>query len=296
MDPQTKLKQQQLPIIDFTQQNLNPGTNSWSITTQKVKQALEEYGCFLAVHDEVCSDLINGVYPLWKELFDLPTEIKSKNVVDYPFPGYSGKRPEFPLYEALSITKPASIEAFQKFTTLMWPSGNDHFCESMYAYAQQVLKLNQMVTRMVFESYGVEKYYYSHIEASVHFLRLIYYREPQMDETNYGLMAHTDRDFLTTLHQNDVNGLEVQTKDGEWITVEYPPSSFMVMAGQAFKAWSNGRIHAALHRVALAERKERYSTAFFSYKNGTVEVPEELVDDEHPLKYKKFHNYDLFKS
>lgn len=91
-----------------------------------------------------------------------------------------------------------------------------------------------MVKRMVFERYGVKKYYDSHVASATYFLRLMKYRAPEMNETNQGCHVHTDKSFMTILHQNQVDGLELKTKDGEWIAFESSPTSFLVMAGDAF--------------------------------------------------------------
>lgn len=87
---------------------------------------------------------------------------------------------------------------------------------------------------MIFESYGTEKYYDSYISSTTYLLRLIKNRAPQGDEPNLGFVNHTDKSFTTVLRQNGyVNGLEVETKNGEWISVEMSPSIFVVMAGDA---------------------------------------------------------------
>lgn len=88
--------------------------------------------------------------------------------------------------------------------------------------------------RMVFETYGVEKYLNSHLNSTTYLLRIAKYRVPLKDELNLGAVGHTDKNFITILHQNQVNGLEVQTKDGEWLTFESSPQSFVVMAGEPF--------------------------------------------------------------
>lgn len=53
-----------------------------------------------------------------------------------------------------------------------------------------------------------------------------------MDEDNVGLDSHTDLTVTSILHQlNNVDGLEIKLKDGEWISVDASPSIFVVMAG-----------------------------------------------------------------
>ena len=44
------------------------------------------------------------------------------------------------------------------------------------------------------------------------------YNGPQTTDTKPGLNAHTDKYILTILYQNQIEGLEVQTKDGQWIS------------------------------------------------------------------------------
>ncbi|KAF3450812.1 hypothetical protein FNV43_RR06901 [Rhamnella rubrinervis] len=288
-----------LPVIDFSKEDLKPGTSSWFSISNDVRHALEQYGCFVAQFDKVSLQLHNSMFSELKELFDLPTETKVKNISDKPYFGYAGHSTTpyvAPLHESMGIENSTTLEAVQGFTNLMWPAGNDHFCETMFTYTKLVADLEQMVKRMVFESYGVEKYYNSHVESTTYLFRPIKYRVPaEINESNVGCHVHTDKSFITILHQNEVEGLEFKTKDGDcWIGFEPSPSSFLVLAGDAFLAWSNDRIHSAAHRVVMEMgKKERYSVGLFAYHNGIIEVPEELVDDEHPLKYKSFDNFGL---
>lgn len=105
--------------------------------------------------------------------------------------------------------------------------------ETVLSYSKLVSELEQMVKKMVFESYDAEKYYDSHIQSTTYLLRLIKYRGPQKNETCIGTSCHTDKSFITVLHQNEVCGLEIRTKDGEWISFKPSPSSYVVMAGDA---------------------------------------------------------------
>ncbi|MCE3216693.1 hypothetical protein HAX54_007616, partial [Datura stramonium] len=87
-----------------------------------------------------------------------------------------------------------------------------------------------------------------------------------------------------------VNGLEVLTKDGQWINVDPTLDTFTVMIGDSLHAWTNGRVHAPYHRVMMRGNEVRYSVGLFSQpKVGyKIEAPQELVDEEHPLLFKPF--------
>ncbi|KAJ0478553.1 putative oxoglutarate/iron-dependent dioxygenase, isopenicillin N synthase [Helianthus annuus] len=87
---------------------------------------------------------------------------------------------------------------------------------------------------MVFESYGLEKYYESFNESVTYVLKPNKYRPPKSNEVNVGAKMHTDKNLFSILSQNQMNGLEVQIKDDEWMAVEFPPSSFFLMATDVF--------------------------------------------------------------
>ncbi|KAK2975775.1 hypothetical protein RJ640_014598 [Escallonia rubra] len=128
-----------------------------------------------------------------------------------------------------------------------------------------------------------------------------WYQQPKRDETNIGGQARTDKTFLTIIQQNAVNGLEVETKDGGWMPVEFLPLSFVVMAGEGLlqlvglmtflsQGWSNGRVRSPFHRVIMSGNEERYSPRLFTFISGTIDVSEELVDHKHPRQFKPFNH------
>ena len=112
-------------------------------------------------------------------------------------------------------------------------------------FSRAVAKLDHMVVRMLFESYGLEKKDSdSHIDSTTYLLRYLKYRAPEMNETTMALLPHTDKTFLSILHQNQVSGLEIKARNEEWISIEFPPNSFVVMAGDACKViMMNPTIH-----------------------------------------------------
>lgn len=105
--------------------------------------------------------------------------------------------------------------------------------KTLNSYAKIVAELDQTVSRMIFESYSLEKYHEPYTESITYLLRVLKNRAPKGDEPSLGFVTHTDKSFTTFLHQNQINGLQIDTRDGQKIDVELSPSSFVVIAGDA---------------------------------------------------------------
>lgn len=114
-----------LPLIDLS--NLKHQTENYEFAKIKIRQALEEYGCFEPTFDGVHLDLEKSVLDGIEQLFDLPLEIKLRNIPRKPYHGYVGQVPGFPLYESLGIEDALSPSKIEDFTKLMWPKGNSSF-------------------------------------------------------------------------------------------------------------------------------------------------------------------------
>lgn len=108
------------------------------------------------------------------------------------------------------------------------------FSETALSFSKIVEGLDRMVVRMIFDNFGVEKHYDSHVAATKYLLRFLKYRAPAIKtQGDNAIPRHTDKTFLSILHQNSVNGLEIKTREGEWIGFSLTPSSFVVIAGDA---------------------------------------------------------------
>ncbi|KAL3366470.1 hypothetical protein AABB24_011249 [Solanum stoloniferum] len=281
-----------LPKIDFSHEDLKPDTLVWNQVKSQVHKALVEYGCFEASFDKIPIHLRKSIFESLQEIFDLPLQTKLENISTKPFHGYISTKifPSFPLFESMCVDDANIRGKAEKFAQILWPQGNPSFCKTVQSYSEQLSELDQTVRRMVLESLGLEKYMDEHMNSTNFVLRLIKYNTPQSSESEIGISAHTDRSIATILYQNEINGLQVMTKDGQWINVEPTQDTFTVMIGDSLHAWTNGRMHAPYHRVMMRGNKARYSVGLFSVPKGgyTIKAPRELVDEEHPLLYKSF--------
>ncbi|XP_060670855.1 deoxypodophyllotoxin synthase-like [Ziziphus jujuba] len=294
MDSQTQIPQ--IPVIDFSSENFKNGSSSWLSMCNQIRYALEDYGCFVAKYDRLSPQLSAKLSSQAKHMFDLPTETKKKNTSDEPFRGYYTRKHEMPpLREGMGIDNARFVEQTQKFTNLMWPHGNDQFCEVVNSYAKILGDLNELVLEMVFQSYGAGKHYASFAASISHVLRFLKFKLRDTESKSIRLPAHKDLSFVTIVHQIDNPGLEVETNDGTWIAIEPDVSHFVFLACEGMQVWSNDRVKACKHRVNISGDKDRYSMGLFTFNNGVIQVPEEMVDDEHPLLYNPFDHPEFVR-
>ncbi len=95
------------------------------------------------------------------------------------------------------------------------------------------------------------------------FLRLLHYPTQPEEEGLFGSAPHTDYGFITLLAQDDVGGLEVKNKAGDWVAAPPVPDSFVMNVGDILARWSNDQFVSTPHRVINRTGRERYSQPFF---------------------------------
>ena len=83
-----------------------------------------------------------------------------------------------------------------------------------------------------------------------------------------GAGAHTDYGNLTLLATDDVGGLEVRGRAGQWIEAPVIPGAFIVNIGDCLMRWTNDVYVSTPHRVVNRSARERYSIAFPRSESG----------------------------
>ncbi|OIV97751.1 hypothetical protein TanjilG_12508 [Lupinus angustifolius] len=272
---------------------IKEGSEEWRDMCLKVREASETHGYFLLMCDEVSNDLREEMFNQINTLFDLPLQTKMKYKKPKLFRSYNRRSPITPFYEGFGIDDAHLDVEAESFTNLMWPEGNPKFSETLKSMSSKMLDVGYLVLKMIMASYDIPNYA-SEAEKmkSTSDFKLLKYILPDgsSDETKVTMISHTDKGCISILYDNDVQGLQMLTKSGEWIDIKIPKGGFAIIIGDLLKAWSNGRLHAATHRVALTKAKLRYSFGLFPIikEDMEIKVPNELVDDQHPLRYRPF--------
>jgi isopenicillin N synthase-like dioxygenase len=94
---------------------------------------------------------------------------------------------------------------------------------------------------------------------------IIYYppQPPDAADDQFGVSPHTDWGCLTLLYQDQTGGLEVQGRDGTWVTAHPIRGTFVVNVGDLLARWTNDRFKSTPHRVVNRSGRARYSCAVF---------------------------------
>ena len=88
------------------------------------------------------------------------------------------------------------------------------------------------------------------------------YYPPQPEGTEvdqFGVAPHTDFGVVTVLCQDEIGGLEIQQRSGEWAAMPPIPGTLVVNIGDLLHRWSNRRYRSTVHRVINSSGRERLS-------------------------------------
>ncbi|GLJ21933.1 hypothetical protein SUGI_0410640 [Cryptomeria japonica] len=307
-----------LPVIDLSllpsnfgeKQNFSDldGNNE----LKKLREACQELGFFRIINHGMEAAFIQKTDSLARDMFSLAEEEKSRAIFPIFNTGYcpadagaDGKAslPEnlvFPGENAL----PNSVD---QISAKLWPHGNNDFQQTVHKYNSHMTEVAHRILKLVLLSLGldVSKHYNSDpFGTSLQgWLRMNYYyntkdEEEEAQNVQHISKAHTDLGCVTILYQDNVGGLQIRTKKGDWINTKPLPGAFVVNLGDCLQMWSNCRYRSSEHRVVyqgLKKNQGRLSMAFFLdfIDKAEIRAPKELIDEEHPQKYKTVKFSDI---
>ena len=165
------------------------------------------------------------------------------------------------------------------FAPTIWPEAPAGFEEAWRDYYRAMEDLAARIMRVFALALGLpEDFFAPFIDAPVSALRALNY--PALSSPlNLGQIragAHTDYGSLTILlPQAGSRGLEILTRDGNWVEIPPRPGAFVVNIGDLMARWTDDRWISTLHRVVIPEQggaERRQSLAFFHQPNWDAEI------------------------
>lgn len=158
--------------------------------------------------------------------------------------------------------------------------------EQALDYFNHCLNLGRTIHRGFSLDLGIDEHFFdAHLTEPVATLRMLRYPASagELEREDGGAGTHSDYGNVTILATDEVAGLEVLNRQGQWIQAPYVPGAFVCNIGDCLMRWSNNTYVSTPHRVRPPSR-ERYSIAFFLEVNpDSVVDPKDIMPGEEPL-------------
>ncbi|HTK60185.1 MAG TPA: 2-oxoglutarate and iron-dependent oxygenase domain-containing protein [Candidatus Baltobacteraceae bacterium] len=236
--------------------------------------ALERIGFVIVTDHGIPANLLEAAYAASAQVFDLPLEVKLRyeRLPDHQV-GYT----PFGVEHAKDRPDRPDLKEFWhvRNTDDGLPVEVPRFGEVCRYLSRQLGHLGNQILDHVGAYLGKPPGFFREWTRDGRSLtRILHY--PEIDAGARGLRSseHEDINLITLLPASTAPGLEVQTRDGEWIPIDNPPESIVVNAGDMLDMHTGGRIRSATHRVVNLPGR-RFSIPHFVHPRSEIVLQEE---------------------
>lgn len=287
-----------IPSVDLAD-FLSGDLKSKEAFVQELGKAYEEVGFVAVKNHGVPDELIADLYKYVQEFFSLPLQQKKA----YEIPELAGQRgyTSFGKEHAKGSDAPDLKEFFQYGQT-----PRDNYKEEEYppnVIVKQVDGFNKTFAGAyrAFERSGTallqaialylnldEHYFDEFIYNGNSILRAIHY-PPITHEPKSAIRAeqHEDINLITLLVGASADGLQILTKQQEWVGVTSLPDQIVVNVGDMLQRFTNNKLRSTTHRVVNPQRElwhtSRFSIPFFLHPKSSMSLRclDQCIDEQH---------------
>jgi len=287
-------------LADFTSGN----TELKQKFINELGKAYEEVGFVAVKNHGVPANLIADLYKYVQQFFSLPITKKR----EYEIPELAGQRgyTSFGKEHAKGSDSPDLKEFFQfgqkaegdDYVPEEYPenvqvneisSFNPTFQNAYRAFEESGKKLLQAIALYL----GLDEFYFDDwVNNGNSILRAIHY-PPITNEPKSAIRAeqHEDINLITLLVGASADGLQILTKQDEWVGVTSLPDQIVVNVGDMLQRLTNNKLRSTTHRVVNPPRElwhtSRFSIPFFLHPKGnmSLECLPSCIDEQNPKHY-----------
>ena len=184
----------------------------------------------------------------------------------------------FDLPDTPYFTGPA---AYPSFAPNQWPAQPASLAPALRLYWRALEGLAGTMCRIFARALALpDGFFADKVDKHISQLRLMHYPAPTSAPLPGQLRAgaHSDLGMMTLIYSdNDVGGLQLQDRDGNWVDAPALSDAFMINLGDLMMRWTNDRWVSTPHRVvnppADADwRSRRLSIGMFWIPNYDAEI------------------------
>lgn len=292
-----------IPLVDLS--GFVHGNEAHRIDfVKKLGDAFHEVGFVGVINHGIPKSLVNGFYDAAKEFFALPDEIKSK----YEVPGLAGQRG----YTSFGKehAKQSNVGDLKEFFQIGQTVTDGDQIKSQYPDNVQVdeiphfpklgddlYKAFEKAGSALLEAIAIhldlgERYFTDKIHNGNSILRAIHY-PPITDEPKSAIRAeqHEDINLITLLVGASAGGLQLLSKQNEWLDINPGEDEIVVNVGDMLQRLTNNYLKSTTHRVVNPPREQwhtpRLSIPFFLHPRSTMDLSclDICITEENPIAY-----------
>jgi isopenicillin N synthase-like dioxygenase len=292
-----------IPVVDLADFVSGDATKK-SAFVQELGKAYEGVGFVAVKNHGISSELIADLYKYVQQFFSLPSEKKKQ----FEIPELAGQRgyTSFGKEHAKGSDSPDLKEFFQYGQVVP----QDHKLKSEYpdnVKVDDIPGFNETLFKAyrAFEKSGKsllqaialyldldEHYFDDFVTEGNSIVRAIHY-PPITSEPRSAIRAeqHEDINLITLLVGASADGLQIFTKNNEWINVTSLPDQIVVNVGDMLQRLTNNKLKSTTHRVVNPPRDlwhtSRFSIPFFLHPKSAMSLASlgSCIDEEHPKVY-----------
>jgi isopenicillin N synthase-like dioxygenase len=265
-------------------------------------EGLSEFGFLNVEGHGIDSSLIRGTYDLWKRFFELPDDVKRRYAgVEGGARGYTpfgvehakdNPLPDLKEFWHIGQEPPEGHPYRQEYPENVWPAEIPEIRQPTQRLYSSLERVAENLLRALAEYFDMPRdAFASMMTVGNSILRVIHYPPVRPDQAPaVRAAAHEDINLITLLCEATDSGLEIFTRQGEWMAVETGPGQIVVDAGDMLSRFTNEVVPAATHRVVNPGEnaaRDRYSMPFFvhPYSACDLTIGERFVTADNPPKY-----------
>lgn len=264
-----------VPVID-----LRDFTSSRYSFVQELGDAIRHFGFVRVKGHSVNPSITEPAYKKAREFFALAEAQKLK----YKIPGGAGQRgytpylaesakdsdlPDLKEFWHVGRELPKEHRLHSVYPENVWPGEIEGFRSAFLDLYASLEKCSNILLRGLALYLNQEEDIFTSVtDEGNTILRSLYYPAFKDREVVPGAVraaAHEDINFITLLITSTSSGLQLLTRDGEWIDVNAEPGEIVADSGDMLSRVTNGVLPATTHRVINpdSDASERYSMPFF---------------------------------
>ena len=267
-----------IPVIDIATLYRDDPQGLMSVAGA-MRDAAEHTGFFYVRNHGIAGELIERADAIARRFFSFPIERKLTVAPASHHRGFlqigqakmhSGARPD--LKESfiwgldIAADDPDFLAGNRMIGPNRWPDFLPEMRATLNEYFDAANACGKVLLRAFAASLGVEPDRFTrHFAKPITRGSLVFYpaQPPDAGDRQFGVSPHTDYGVITLLHQDDVGGLQVSNRRGEWVTAHPIAGTLVVNVGDLLARWTNDRFKSTPHRVINQSGRERLSMAVF---------------------------------